>query len=216
MDKTDFTGKHIVVTAGGTQEPIDPVRHIGNRSSGKMGYALAEAARDRGARVTLITAPATIPVPDGMEIMRVRTVTEMREAVMKATVKADVLIMAAAVSDFRVASPADHKIKKSGRKLVLELVENEDFLPELPDDFIKVGFAAESEDMLENAARKLREKRLDLIAANDITAEDSGFDVDTNKVTLIDKDGNVEELPLLSKRETAEKILDRVVNLLAI
>jgi phosphopantothenoylcysteine decarboxylase/phosphopantothenate--cysteine ligase len=202
--------KHIVVTAGGTQEPIDPVRHIGNRSSGKMGYALAEAARDRGAAVTLITAPASVPVPVGVEVVRVRTVAEMREAVMAAVSQADALIMAAAVSDFRIANPAESKIKKSGNKITLELVENKDFLLELPDNFIKVGFAAESEDLLTNAKRKLTEKRLDLIAANDITRADSGFDVDTNQVTLIDKIGKVEELPLMSKREVAEKILDRV------
>jgi phosphopantothenoylcysteine decarboxylase/phosphopantothenate--cysteine ligase len=210
VDKQDLAGKRIVVTAGGTQEPIDPVRHIGNRSSGKMGYALAEAARDRGAQTTLITAPTALPEPAGMKIVRVRTVAEMREAVLKATAEADVLIMAAAVSDFRAVSPADHKIKKTGKKLVLELVENPDFLLELRDDLVKIGFAAESEDLLDNARRKLTEKRLDLIAANDITAADSGFDVDTNKVTLIDKEGGVEELPLMSKREVADIILDRV------
>jgi phosphopantothenoylcysteine decarboxylase/phosphopantothenate--cysteine ligase len=210
VGKDDFWGKRVVVTAGGTQEPIDPVRHIGNRSSGKMGYALAEAARDRGATVILVTAPATAPIPTGMEIVRVRTVAEMREAVIKTTVGADALIMAAAVSDFRVANPSQHKIKKQGGKLVLELVENKDFLLELPDDYVKVGFAAESEHMLDNARKKLAEKRLDLIAANDITAADSGFDVDTNRVTLIGKAGKIEELPLLSKREVAERILDRV------
>jgi phosphopantothenoylcysteine decarboxylase/phosphopantothenate--cysteine ligase len=210
VGKDDFSGKRVVVTAGGTQEPIDPVRHIGNRSSGKMGYALAEAARDRGATVILVTAPATAPIPTGMEIVRVRTVAEMREALIKTTVGADALIMAAAVSDFRVANPSQHKIKKQGGKLVLELVENKDFLLELPDDYVKVGFAAESEHMLDNARKKLAEKRLDLIAANDITAADSGFDVDTNRVTLIDKAGKIEVLPLLSKHEVAERILDRV------
>jgi phosphopantothenoylcysteine decarboxylase/phosphopantothenate--cysteine ligase len=213
VDKQDLAGKRIVVTAGGTQEPIDPVRHIGNRSSGKMGYALAEAARDRGAQTTLITAPTALPEPAGMKIVRVRTVAEMREEVLKATAEADVLIMAAAVSDFRAVSPADHKIKKTGKKLVLELVENPDFLLELRDDLVKIGFAAESEDLLDNARRKLTEKRLDLIAANDITAADSGFDVDTNKVTLIDKEGGVEELPLMSKREVADIILDRVAGM---
>ena len=213
MSKQDLAGKTIVVTAGGTQEPIDAVRHIGNRSSGKMGYALAEAARDRGARVMLISAPTALPEPAGMEIVRVKTVDEMREAVIKATVKADVLIMAAAVSDFKVANPVDFKIKKTGKKLVLELVENPDFLLELPDDFVKVGFAAESEDLISNARKKLEQKRLDLIVANDITAADSGFDVDTNRVMIIDKDGKVEELPLMSKREVAEVILDRVTGI---
>ncbi len=214
MDKNDLQGRHFVITAGGTQEPIDLVRHIGNRSSGKMGYALAEAARDRGANVTLITAPATIPVPENMEVIRVRTVAQMREAVLKAVAGTDALIMAAAVSDFRVVNPAGYKIKKGAGKLTLELVENEDFLLELPDDFVKVGFAAESEDLVKNAQKKLVEKRLDLIAANDITADDSGFDVDTNKVTLIHRAGTLEDLPLMSKREVADEILDRVVKLL--
>ena len=214
MDKQDLVGKRIVVTAGGTQEPIDPVRHIGNRSSGKMGYALAEAARDRGAQTTLITAPTALPEPAGMNVIHVKTVAEMREAVIEATANADVLIMAAAVSDFRAANPTDQKIKKTGGRLVLELVENPDFLLELRDDFIKVGFAAESEDLLDNATKKLKEKRLDLIVANDITAKDSGFDVDTNRVTLLDKSGSIEELPLMSKREVAEVILDRVAGMM--
>jgi phosphopantothenoylcysteine decarboxylase / phosphopantothenate---cysteine ligase len=208
--KSDLAGKRIIVTAGGTQEPIDPVRHISNRSSGKMGYALAEAARDRGAQVTLISAPATLSPPDGVEIIKVRTVADLREAVLKAVKKADVLIMAAAVSDFRVAKQSGQKIKKQGGKLSLELVENEDFLLELPDNFIKVGFAAESENMVANAKKKLKEKRLDMIVANDITQADAGFDVDTNRVTIIDKKGKAEDVPLMSKRDVAEKILDRV------
>ena len=214
MDKEDLAGRRIVVTAGGTQEPIDPVRHIGNRSSGKMGYAIAEAARDRGAIVTLITAPTALHEPAGMTVIHIRTVAELREAVFKAVKGADALVMAAAVSDFRVADPSTHKIKKQGGKLLLELVENEDFLPLLADDFVKVGFAAESDDLLANAKRKLAQKRLDLIVANDITAADSGFDVDTNRVTFIDKDNAIEELPLLSKREVAERILDRIAQVM--
>jgi phosphopantothenoylcysteine decarboxylase / phosphopantothenate---cysteine ligase len=208
--KNDLEGKRIIVTAGGTQEPIDPVRLITNRSSGKMGYALAGAARDRGAQVTLISAPATLSPPDGVEVVKVMTVADLREAVLKAVKKADVLIMAAAVSDFRVAKQSGHKIKKQGGKLSLELVENEDFLLELPDNFIKVGFAAESENMVANAKKKLKEKRLNMIVANDITQPDAGFDVDTNRVTIIDKNGKIEDLPLMSKRDVAEKILDRV------
>ena len=210
----DLSGKRVVVTAGGTQEPIDPVRYIGNRSSGKMGFALAEAARDRGASVVLICAHTTAPLPEGVETVRVITVAELREAVLKAVEGADVLIMAAAVSDFRVANPAERKIKKQGGRLTLELVENPDFLLELTDDFIKVGFAAESDDLLNNARKKLNEKRLDLIAANDITAADAGFEVDTNRVTLIGREGRMEELPLMSKRNVADVILDRVAELL--
>ncbi len=211
----DLAGQRIVVSAGGTREAIDPVRYIGNRSSGKMGYALAEAARDRGAAVTLITAPTALPVPGGIEVVDVESVAEMKQAVVNATARADVLIMAAAVSDFRVAEQADHKIKKQGGKTTLELVATEDFLLELRDDFIKVGFAAETEDLLDNARKKLTEKRLALICANDVTAPDAGFGVDTNRVTLIDRQGNVDSLPLMSKREVADRILDRVVGLLA-
>jgi phosphopantothenoylcysteine decarboxylase / phosphopantothenate---cysteine ligase len=213
--KKDLAGRRIVVTAGGTQEPIDPVRHIGNRSSGKMGYALAEAARDRGAAVTLVTAPASLPAPGGVEVVRVRTAAEMLKAVSQAVRGADALVMAAAVADYRPKKAAGSKIKKeSAGGLDIELVRTPDILSEVKGDFIRVGFAAESEDLLENARKKLTEKKLDLIVANDITAADSGFDVDTNRVTIIDKGGNVQELPLMSKREVAERILDRVRGLL--
>jgi len=209
--KKDLDGKHIVVTAGGTREPIDPVRHIGNRSSGKMGYALAEAARDRGAEVTLITAPASLPEPSGVKVIKVKTAVEMKEAVVGAVKKADALLMAAAVADYQPKAIAKSKIKKESKQgLTLELVKTPDILSEVTGNFIKVGFAAESENMVANAKKKLREKRLDMIVANDITQADSGFDVDTNRVTLIDKKGKVEELPLMSKREVAEKILDKV------
>ncbi len=209
--REDLAGRRIVVTAGGTQEPIDPVRHIGNRSSGKMGYALAEAARDRGALVTLVTAPATLPAPGGMEVVRVRTAVEMKKAVEAAVKKADALVMAAAVADYRPKRTAKAKIKKEATGgLDMELIRTPDILGEVKGNFIKVGFAAESENMVANATKKLKEKNLDLIVANDITAADSGFDVDTNRVTIIDKAGKAEELPLMSKREVAEKVLDRV------
>jgi len=210
----DLAGKRIVVTAGGTQEPIDPVRHITNRSSGKMGYALAEAARDRGATVTLITAPTSLPQPAGVETIPVGNTAEMKEAVTRATAQADALIMAAAVSDYRPKDVAQAKIKKDAANLTLELVRTPDILAEATGNFVRVGFAAESEDVEANAREKLKKKRLDLIAANDITAPGSGFGTDTNKVTLIDRDGKVENLPLLSKREVADKILGRVVGLL--
>ena len=214
MGKKDMEGKTIVVTAGGTQEPIDPVRHIGNRSSGKMGYALAEAARDREAKVTLVTAPTALPEPPGMKIIRIRTADEMREAVMKAVRGAEAIIMAAAVSDYRVEGPADQKIKREHGNIILELVPTADILSEVPHSLVKVGFAAESENLIINAKIKLERKRLDMIVANDITDAESGFDVDTNRVTLIDKSGKVEQLPLMSKREVAEVILDRVAGIL--
>jgi len=212
----DLAGKRIVVTAGGTQEPIDPVRHIGNRSLGKMGYAVAEAARDRGAEVKLITAPTSLPEPAGIEVVHIRTATEMKEAVAKATAQTDALIMTAAVADYQPKSVAREKIKKeaAGAGLTLELIRTPDILTEVKGNFLKVGFAAESEDVVANARQKLEKKQLDIIIANDITDASSGFGVDTNKVTLISRDGKVESLPLLTKIEVADKILDRVVELL--
>lgn len=211
---SDLAGKHIVVSAGGTREPIDPVRYIGNRSSGKMGFALADAAKERGAKVTLVT---TVVPPDPArydDVRYVETVTEMREAVLDACRSADVLVMAAAVSDYRMANPVDQKIKKKGGKLVLELVETTDFLLDLPDNFVKIGFAAETQDLLKNAEKKLKEKRLDFICANDVSAPDSGFAVDTNRITIIYKDGRQEALALMTKRKVADKILDRAAELL--
>lgn len=210
----NLAGKCIIVTAGGTQEPIDPVRHISNRSSGKMGYAVAEAARDRGAEVKLITAPTSLPEPAGIEVTCVETAVQMKQAVAKATSQADVLIMAAAVADYQPKDIAKAKIKKESPSLSLELVRTPDILTEVKGNFLKVGFAAESEDVIANAKQKLEKKRLDIIVANDITAAGSGFGVDTNKVTLIDRDGKVDSLPLLTKREVADRILDRVVGLL--
>ena len=210
----DLAGKRIVVTAGGTREPVDPVRHIGNRSSGKMGYAVAEAARDRGAEVTLITAPTSLTDPAGIETAHVETAVQMKEAVAKATAKADALIMAAAVADYQPKSVAKAKIKKKTPNLTLELVRTPDILTEVEGSFVKVGFAAESENTVANARQKLQKKQLDIIIANDITDADSGFGTDTNKVTIISKDGKVESLPLLTKREVADRILDRVVGLM--
>ena len=210
----DLAGKRIVVTAGGTQESIDPVRHIGNRSSGKMGYAVAEAARDRGAEVKLITAPASLPEPAGVEVIHIRTTAQMKEAVALATAQADVLIMTAAVADYQPKEVAKNKIKKETSTLTLELIRTPDILSEVKGSFLKVGFAAESENIVANARQKLEEKQLDIIVANDITDADSGFEVDTNKVTLIDRNGKIESLPLLTKREVADKILDKVVGMM--
>ena len=212
----DLAKRRIIVTAGGTQEPIDPVRIISNRSSGKMGYALAEAARDRGAEVVLITAPTALPKPVGVEVVAVETASQMKEAVEKAVAQADALLMAAAVADYQVKSVAKSKIKKeAGGGLTLELVRTPDILSEVKGNFVRVGFAAESEDLIENARKKLESKRLDLIVANDVTEPGSGFGSDTNKVTLLGKDGKAESLPLLPKRNLADKILDKVVALLA-
>lgn len=210
----DLAGRHIVVTAGGTQEPIDPVRYISNRSSGKMGYALAEAARDRGATVTLITAPVSLPEPVGVNIVRVSTAEEMRRAVEDATSGAHAVIMAAAVADYRPVKTAKDKIKKGKPRLTLDLERTPDIVGTVKGDFIKVGFAAESSDLMENARKKLRQKDLDLIVANDITATDSGFGADTNRVVIIDRKGETDSLPLLPKRDVADKVLNRVAGLL--
>ena len=214
----DLADRTIVVSAGGTVEPIDPVRVITNRSSGKQGYAIAEAARDRGARTILVTTPTALPDPAGIEIARVETVAQMRDAVLAACQQADVVIMAAAVSDYRPVEVAEHKIKKSsesGNGLAIQLTQNDDFFLEVSDKVLKVGFAAESDDLLDNASKKLTAKRLALIAANDITAENAGFGVDTNKVTILDREGGMEDLPLMSKYEVAHRILDRVAKLLS-
>jgi len=185
-----------------------------NRSSGKMGYAIAEAARDRGANVTLITAPTSIAKPVGVEIISVETAEQMKEAVARVMPQNEVLIMAAAVADYRAASTSAEKIKKENGGLTLELVNTPDILAEIEGNFIKVGFAAESQDLIANARKKIEKKHLDLIAANNITEEHSGFGSDTNKVTLLDKNGVPEDLPVMSKRAVADRILDRVVRLL--
>jgi phosphopantothenoylcysteine decarboxylase/phosphopantothenate--cysteine ligase len=213
--KSDLAGRGVVVTAGGTQEPIDPVRLICNRSSGKMGYALAEAARERGAKVTLITAPTALPSPVGVEVRQIQTALQMREAVLGTVPEADVLIMAAAVADYRPATAAKSKLKKEEFPLMqLELIRNPDIVSEVKGNLIKVGFAAESENVVQNATIKLKNKGLHLIVANDITEPGSGFGVDTDRVVLVDSRGKVKELPLLPKSEVAHKILDEVTALL--
>ncbi|MBI2955015.1 MAG: bifunctional phosphopantothenoylcysteine decarboxylase/phosphopantothenate--cysteine ligase CoaBC [Chloroflexi bacterium] len=211
----DLAGKNVVVTAGGTHEPIDPVRFVGNRSSGKMGFSLAEAARDRGAEVTLILGPTYLQPPKGVKVVNVETALEMKDAVEQAVQDADVLVMAAAVADFRVEQPAAHKIKREARDdLSIHLVKNPDILGQISNErLIKVGFAAESENLIENARAKLERKSLHLIVANDITSPQSGFGVDTNRVTLIDASGAVTELPLLPKRAVADEVLNRVVSM---
>ena len=210
----DLKGRTIVVSAGGTAEPIDPVRVITNHSSGKMGYAVAEAARDRGAKVVLVSAAKGLLNPPLVEVVPVSTAQQMCDAVLARTEEADALIMAAAVADYRPVSAADQKIKKSDDELNIPLSKTVDILATARGEFVRVGFAAESENLVANAAAKVTSKSLDLIAANDITSEGSGFGTDTNRVTLIDRDMSVEELPLLTKYEVGNRILDRVAELL--
>ena len=210
----DLAGRKVVVSAGGTQEPIDPVRYVGNYSSGKMGYAVAEVARDRGAKVVLVSGPVALPAPSGVETICVKTAEEMRDAVVEACKDADALIMAAAVADYRPAERAGQKIKRTQAGMTLELVRTPDILAEVKSaHLVRVGFAAESQEMVRNASEKMARKGLDVIVANDITAAGSGFGTDTNQVTIIDKSGTAETLPLLSKHQVAQRLLDRVVPL---
>jgi phosphopantothenoylcysteine decarboxylase/phosphopantothenate--cysteine ligase len=211
----DLAHKKVVVSAGGTQEPIDPVRYVGNYSSGKMGYAVAEAARDRGADVVLVSGPVAQAAPYAVRVVSVHRAAEMRDAVVAECADADAVIMAAAVADYQPAEAAGQKIKRRQEELGLTLVRTPDILAEVGrrPGLVRVGFAAESENLVANARRKLEDKGLDLIAANDVTAEGSGFGSDTNRVTLLDREGK-EELPLMSKYEVAARILDRVVSLI--
>lgn len=210
----DLAGRRIVVSAGGTQEPIDPVRVISNHSSGKMGYALAAAVRDRGGQAVLIAAPTALPPPPLVELIPVQTAAQMAAAALAATAGADALIMAAAVADYRPAAAAEQKIKKSDAGLTIELEPTVDILDTVRGNLLRVGFAAESENLRANAAAKARRKDLDLMVANDITDPAAGFGADTNRVTLLDRQGQVEELPVMSKEEVSHRILDRVAVLL--
>ncbi len=216
-----LNGKHIVVSAGGTQEVIDPVRVIANRSSGKQGYALAQAALDLGAQTTLVSAPTALSAPVGAQVIQVKSALEMEAAVLKASENADVLIMAAAVADFRPKEAAKNKIKRAQGVPGIELEANPDILKAVAEGrkksnkpFVLVGFAAESQDLIKNAKVKLEAKGLDLLAANDISAEDAGFEVETNRILLLDKDGGQEQLELMSKSEVARIILEKVKKLL--
>jgi phosphopantothenoylcysteine decarboxylase/phosphopantothenate--cysteine ligase len=207
-------GKKIVVTAGATREAIDPVRFISNHSSGRMGVAIAASARRRGAHVTLIAGHLEVPSPSGVERVEASSVRDMRDAVRDALRDADVLIMAAAPADFRPVKAADQKIKKTSSLPVIELDRAEDILASTLDarrsDALIIGFALETQDLLDNAAKKLADKKLDLIVANDATEEGAGFGVDTNRVTLLSKDGSREDLPLMSKNDLADALLDRI------
>ena len=213
----DLEGWRILVSAGGTREAIDPVRVITNRSSGKQGYALAEAALARGARVTLVTT-VDRPAPAGAEVVRVASAADMQAAIVPVAAEHDAVIMAAAVADFRPANPADRKIKKGDAVPTIELAPTHDFLVDLGRDKqpgqVLVGFAAETDDLLGNATTKLESKRLDLIVGNDISQPDAGFEVDTNRAVILDAEGGTQQLPLQSKSDLAGVILDRVVALL--
>ena len=209
-----WAGRHVLVTAGPTREPIDPVRFLSNRSSGKMGYALAEAARLRGATVTLVSGPTALAAPGGLELICVETAAQMRDAVLAHAPAADLVLAAAAVSDYRPAEYAAQKAKKGPKAPALALAANDDILARLGREKrtgqTLVGFAAETEDLIDHARRKLETKNLDWIVANDVSAEGAGFDGDTNIVTLLARDGRELALPLLTKREVAERILDAV------
>src|SRR5512139_1473631 len=216
-----LAGKRVVVTAGGTQEPLDPVRVLTIRSSGKQGYALAQAALDMGAQVTLITTPTALTPPVGARLVAVETAKQMLAAVLNESAESDALVMAAAVADFRPKNIAKDKIKKAGGIPQIELEATEDILKTVAGHRAKtkrprvvVGFAAESRDLLENAAHKLKSKGAQIFAANDISAEDAGFAVETNRVTLLFADGRSEALSLMSKAEVAEVILGWVAKLL--
>lgn len=211
--KEDLKGLKILVTAGPTHEPLDPVRYISNPSSGKMGYAIAEQARLRGAEVTLISGPTKLNPPHGVKVIPCKQAREMNELVQQRLPACDVLVMVAAVGDFSAEKVQKEKIKKNGDPLVLKLMPNPDILQEVAkiktDQFI-VGFAAESQNVVQSAQEKLKKKKLDLIVANDISAPGIGFESDSNQVTLIDKQGTIDSLPRLSKREIADVLLDRI------
>src|SRR5215813_190134 len=215
---TALTGKVVIITAGPTQEPIDPVRHISNRASGKTGFALAEAARQRGAQVILVTGPTHLEAPFGVQCIRIQTALEMRQAVLDHYAEADVVIKTAAVADFRPQFVSQEKVKKDAAELSIPLERNPDILAELGQrkgQRVLVGFAAETQDLLANAAQKVRSKHLDFIVANDISDPSIGFAREDNRVNLLDAAGQVEELPTMAKGHLADHILDRVQTVLA-
>jgi len=218
LSPKDLAGKKFLVTAGPTREAVDPVRYISNRSSGKMGYALAAAARARGAEVTLVSGPASIAAPAGVTLVKVESAEEMKKACDRHFKDADVIIKAAAVADFRPRAQAREKIKKAKTTLVMELENTVDILAELGKKKRKgqilVGFAAETQDLIKNAKKKLREKNLDLIVANDVSKKGAGFEVDTNIATILFKDGKKKRLPQMTKAELSEQILDLVREIL--
>lgn len=215
QSKKDLKGKNVLVTAGPTREDVDPVRFITNKSSGKMGYAVAKAARDRGANVTLVTGPTSIDPPRYINVIRAYSSNDMYDAVMKNVDLADIIIKSAAVSDYSPLESSPIKIKKSDDNMALSLKKNKDILLELgkvKGDKILVGFAAETNNVVENARIKLEKKNLDMIVANDVLSKDAGFDVDTNKISILTKDDFI-EYNVLTKYEVANNILDKILEI---
>ena len=216
LHKKDLAGENFLITAGPSREPLDPVRYISNRSSGKMGYALARAALRRGAEVALVSGPTALDAPPGARLIEVTTAAEMRDAVLKEYPRSSAVIMAAAVADYRAAAPSGGKIKRGVGAIELRLEPNPDILKELgqnKDGKWLVGFAAETENLTANAGKKLREKNLDIVIANNVVEEGSGFDGDTNVATIIDRTGVVRPLPLMSKDDLADCIYDHYLAL---
>lgn len=208
-------GLKVLVTAAGTYEPIDPVRYIGNRSSGKMGYAIAREAQRRGADVVLVSGPSALAAPDGVRMIKIESAADMRTAVLAEYPMVDIVIKAAAVADYRVKDVSDHKIKKNDEELTLVLQKNTDILMELgqlkkPGQTL-VGFAAETRNLIEYAQQKIRKKNLDMIIANDVSRPGAGFNTDTNSIKIISRDENIEDVPMMSKERLAGIILDRVM-----
>ncbi len=220
LTQQDLSNKSVLITAGPTWESLDPVRHLSNRSTGRMGYALARTARRRGAEVTLVSGPTSLELPPGVEVIKVESAIEMYDAVMDRCEQADIVVKSAAVSDYRPAKHLQQKMKKTAEKLTLQMVSNPDILLELgkrkkrKKKPLLVGFAAESRNHLAEGKGKLKNKNLDMIVINDIKGRQTGFGVDTNQITLVDKSGQAEKLPLLSKEECADIIWDRALSLL--
>jgi len=214
--KRDFEGKTIIVTAGPTREAIDPVRFISNHSTGKMGYAIAEKAAERGAKVYLVSGPTSLEAPSGVNLIPVSSAKDMQMKIMEHFHEADIIIKSAAVADYAPTVVHDQKIKKSGQNLCIELVKNPDILYELgkiKGNKILVGFAMETQNLIENAKEKVLKKNLDFIVANDLFTEGAGFASDTNVVKIIDREGNVESLPKMPKSQLADLILDKILTI---
>ncbi|KGK90465.1 phosphopantothenoylcysteine decarboxylase [Desulfosporosinus sp. HMP52] len=217
LESTRLKGKKVLVTAGGTQEPLDPVRFLGNRSSGRMGYAIAQAMQEAGAETILVSAPTDLPVPKGVKRVSVQTALEMHDVVLDNFLNMDVIVKAAAVADYRPASNAEQKIKKDGTNRTIELVPNPDILAELgrrKTSQVLIGFAAETENLLAYAQEKMHRKNVDLLVANDVTKPGAGFGSPTNIVSFLFPDGRRIDFPQMSKLEIARNLVDEIVNLL--